>query len=120
MTGVYLFLCVVGPGFDSKSPAFLRSRASQAAGSDGRLAKKRNRAPISGGRGCVYTICADVCSIPTACWLCLFGTMVDIPLVHLSATLVVQYHTESSAGHHILNDSTEVTILGGFIKLLNQ
>ena len=36
MTGVstggdYLFLCVVGPGFDSTSPDFVRSRASQAA-----------------------------------------------------------------------------------------
>ena len=29
--GVCLFVCVVGPGFDSTSPAFVRSRAKQAA-----------------------------------------------------------------------------------------
>ena len=56
MTGVCLFVCVVGPGFDLTSPAFVRSRASQAAGSDGRLAKKRNRAPISWSKDCVETI----------------------------------------------------------------
>ena len=51
MTGTCLFVCVLGPGFDSTSPAFVRSRASHAAGSDGRLAQKRNRAPpISEGR----------------------------------------------------------------------
>ena len=50
MTGACLFVCVVGPGFDSTSPAFVGSRASHAAGSDGRLAQKRNRAPISGDR----------------------------------------------------------------------
>ena len=51
MTGACLFVCVVGPGFDSTYPAFVRSRASHAAGSDGRLPpQKRNRAPISGGR----------------------------------------------------------------------
>ena len=76
MTGVCLFVCVVGPGIDSMSPDFVRSRASQAAGSDGRLAqKKRNRVPISGDRDCVDTICADVCSIPTPCRLFLFGTL---------------------------------------------
>ena len=41
MTGV----CVVGPGFDSTSPAFLRSSASQAAGSDGRLSQKPESVP---------------------------------------------------------------------------
>ena len=51
-----VFVCVVGPGFDSTSPAFVRSRASQAVGSDGRLAQKRNRAPISGDRDCVDTM----------------------------------------------------------------
>ena len=56
MTGVCLFVCGVGPGFDSTSPAFMRSRASQAAGSDGRLAQKRNMTPISGGRVCVDTL----------------------------------------------------------------
>ena len=34
MTGVCLFVCVVGPGFDSTSPAFLRSWASQACSSN--------------------------------------------------------------------------------------
>ena len=38
--------------------------------------KKRNRAPISGGRDCVDTICAVVCSNPTSCGLCLLGTVV--------------------------------------------
>ena len=70
MTGVCPSVCVVGPGFDSTFPAFVRGRASQAAGSDGWLAKKRNRAPIS---GCVDTICADFCSSPTSCRLCLLG-----------------------------------------------
>ena len=45
---VCLFVCVVGPGFDSTASAFVRSRASQETGSDGQLAQKRNRAPISG------------------------------------------------------------------------
>ena len=45
MTGLCLFVCVVGPGFDSKSSAFVRSRASHAAGSDGRLAKKTESGP---------------------------------------------------------------------------
>ena len=45
MTGVCLFVCVIGPGFDSTSPAFVRNRASQAAGSDGRLAKKTESGP---------------------------------------------------------------------------
>ena len=54
MTGVCLFVCVVGPGFYSTSPTFARSRASQAAGSDGRLAQKRNRAPYL-GEGIVET-----------------------------------------------------------------
>ena len=44
MTGVSagecLFVCVVGPGFDSPSPAFVRSRVSQTAGSDGRPDQK--------------------------------------------------------------------------------
>ena len=35
--------------------------------------KKRNPAPISGGRDCVDTICADFCSSPTSCRLCLLG-----------------------------------------------
>ena len=73
MTGVCLFVCVVGPGFDSTSPAFMKSRASQAAGSDGRLAQKTESGPISGGRDCVYTICADVCCSPTSCRFCLLG-----------------------------------------------
>ena len=52
MTGVSvggecLFECVVGPEFDSKSPAFVRSRASQAAGSDGALAQKNGNEPPS-------------------------------------------------------------------------
>ena len=29
MTGVCLFLCVVGPGFDSTFPVFVRSRPNQ-------------------------------------------------------------------------------------------
>ena len=73
MTGVCLFVCVVGPGFDSTSTVFVRSRASHAAGSNDRLAQKRNRAPIYGGRDCVATICADVSSSPTSCRLCLLG-----------------------------------------------
>ena len=48
MGGERLFVCVVGPGFDTTSPALVRSRATKAAGSDGRLAKKRNRAPSLG------------------------------------------------------------------------
>ena len=79
-------MCVVGLGFDSTSPAFVRSRASQAAGSDGRLAQKHNRSSISGGRDCVDTICADLCSIPTSCWLCLLGTA----LFRLSSSLCHQ------------------------------
>ena len=68
---------VVRPGFDSTSHAFERRRASQAAGSDSRLAQKRNRVPSSGDRYCVATICVDVCRIPTSCRLCPFG-MVNI------------------------------------------
>ena len=50
---VYLFVCVVGPGFDSTSPAFVRSRASQAAGNDGRLAPKNGIGPPFLGAGIV-------------------------------------------------------------------
>ena len=53
MTGVCLFVCVVGPGFESTSTAFVRSRGSQAAGSDGRLAKKNGIGPPSLGTGVV-------------------------------------------------------------------
>ena len=74
ITGACLFVCVVGPAFDWTSPAFVMSRASQAARSDGRLAQKRNRASIPGGSDCVDTICADICSIPTSCSLCLLRT----------------------------------------------
>ena len=44
-----VFGCVVGPGFDWTSPAFVRSRASQAAGSDGRLAQKTESGRHNGG-----------------------------------------------------------------------
>ena len=46
-------LCVVvGPGFGSTSPTFMRSRTSHPAGPHGRLApKKVNRAPIAGVGG---------------------------------------------------------------------
>ena len=50
MTG----LCVVGPGFDSTYPAFVRNRARHAAGSVGRLAKK-GIGPPSLGAGVVNT-----------------------------------------------------------------
>ena len=72
MTGVSaggecLFVCVVGPGFDLTSPAFVRSRASQTAGSDGWLAQKNGigasslgawvvqmSAPFQPRTGCVF------------------------------------------------------------------
>ena len=47
---------VVGPGFDSTSPAFV-SRASQAAEIDGRIVKKRNRVPLFGGTDFVHNLC---------------------------------------------------------------
>ena len=52
MTGVCDGVSVVGPVFGSTFPVFMRNRAREAAGTDGRLApkKKQNRAPISGGR----------------------------------------------------------------------
>ena len=74
MTGACLFVGVVGLGFDSTSPTFVRSRASHAAGSDGRLAKKNKSGPRFWGQGCVDTICTNVCSIQTSCRMCLFGT----------------------------------------------
>ena len=43
-----------------------------------------------------------------------------IPLIPPSATLLIQYHTETSAGQHIMYDPEEVTVNCGFIKLLNQ
>ena len=52
----------------------MRSRASHAAGSDGRLAPKKGIGSPFLGQGCVDTICTDVCSIPTSCRMCLFGT----------------------------------------------
>ena len=59
MTGVCLFVSVVGPGFDSTSPAFVRSSASQAARSDGRLAKNGNRPPphLWGQGLCRHNLC---------------------------------------------------------------
>ena len=80
--GGCLFVCVVGPGFDSASPGFVRSIASQAGGSDGRLAQKRNRAHISGGRDFVDILCADICSIPASCMLCVLGTHEVHPKLH--------------------------------------
>ena len=51
-------MCVVGPGFDSTSPAFVRSRASQAAGSDDRLAHKTESGPHLWGQGlCRHNLC---------------------------------------------------------------
>ena len=58
ITGVCLFLCVVGPGFDSTSPTFVRSRARQ--GATASLPKKQNWAPSLGAGFCVDTISADV------------------------------------------------------------
>ena len=88
MTRACLFVCVVGPGFDSTFPVFLRSRASHAAGSDGRFAKKNESDPHLWRQGCVDTICTDVvCSIPTSCRLCLFGTAsMDYPCLRLDAS----------------------------------
>ena len=43
------FVCVVGPGLDSTSHAFVRSRASEVARTEG-APQKRNRATISGRR----------------------------------------------------------------------
>ena len=43
-----------------------------------------------------------------------------IHLVPPSDTFIVQYHIESSAGQHILNDHVVVTVLSGFLTLLNQ
>ena len=59
MTGVSagegLFVCVVGPGFDTMFPAFVRIRASQAAESDGQLAPNNGIGPSSLGAKIVYT-----------------------------------------------------------------
>ena len=41
-----------------------------------------------------------------------------IPQVPPSATLIVQYHIESSVGQHIMNDLAEVTVFGDVIKRL--
>ena len=35
-----MLMCVVGPGFDTTAPAFVRSRASQASGTNSRHAPK--------------------------------------------------------------------------------
>ena len=54
MTGV----CVVGPGFDSTSSAFVRSRASQEAGRDDRFAQKTESCPCLWGQGmCRHNLC---------------------------------------------------------------
>ena len=74
MTGACLVVCVVGPEFDSTSPAFVMSRASHTAESDGGLAIKKESGPHLWGQGCVDTICTDVCSIRIPYRLCLFGT----------------------------------------------
>ena len=50
MTGACLFVCVAGPGFDSTSPALVRSRPAMRHGATAGLQKNRNRVPISGGR----------------------------------------------------------------------
>ena len=67
-------LCVVvGPGFVSTSPAFMRSSASHPAGPHGRLAQKTvNQAPLMGAGG-FTTICTAVCNrydSSTTCRLC--------------------------------------------------
>ena len=50
-----VFVCVVGPGFDLRSPAFVRSRASHAAGSDGLFVPKNGIGSPSLGAGIVLT-----------------------------------------------------------------
>ena len=58
MTGVCLSVCVLGPGLDLTSPTFVRSRASQEAGRDGRLAKKTESGPHLWGQGlCRHDLC---------------------------------------------------------------
>ena len=58
----------------TRRPRF-NEEQSQSGGTDRRLAcpKKRYRAPISGGRDCVDTICAHDCSSTTSCRLRLLG-----------------------------------------------
>ena len=39
---------------------------------------------------------------------------------HSSATLIVQFHIESSVGHHVLKDSTWLAVLGCVVELLDE
>ena len=81
-----VFVCVVGPGFVSTSPAFVRRRASRVVGSDGRLAQKTESGLQLGGRDCVDTI------IPTSCRLCLLELMLQWNSLYKPYTLSYQHH----------------------------
>ena len=87
MTGVCLFVWVV-QDLTRRPPAFVRSRASHAAGSTGRLAKKTESAHHLWRQDCVDTIYTDVCCITISCRLCLFGTSdrAELPLHNILYT----------------------------------
>ena len=59
-------VCVVGSGFDSRSPAFVWS-----------FHKNRIWPSYQEGMDEIDTICADVCSSPTSCKLCPFGPFLN-------------------------------------------
>ena len=112
LTGVCLFVRVVGPGVDSTSPAFVWSRASQAAECDGRLAKKTESGHISGGRDYVDTICADVCNIITSCRLCLLGTAPSVMVIKIDRYKIKKNMGDSINGsdYGILNWDTHMRV----------
>ena len=72
MTGVCLFMYVVGTGFDSTSPTFVRSRASQEAGSDGRLVQKNGIGPPFMGARIVYGHFVRMSAVVPPCAGCVF------------------------------------------------
>ena len=80
-------LCVVvGPGFVSTSPTFMRSSTSQPAGPHGRqLSQKRYIGPSLLGAGGFDTFCTAVCSRrdrPTACRLCRLVCFLSCMVLH--------------------------------------
>ena len=89
---LFVCVCVVGPGFDLMHPAFVRSRASQAAWSDG---KKNGIGPHLWGRDCVDTI-VQISSAVQPRAGCVFldrARYVVVVNPHLHACLEVPFHT---------------------------
>ena len=92
MTRVCLFVCVVGPGYDSTFPVFVRSRASHAAGRDSPLAKGRVGWP----------------------------QFVQVPVAFQPRAGCVFYGTKHRVEHYLRLHTPESSCAGGYFKSMDH